>query len=86
VALAHLVARLRRGGFRLLDTQFMTEHLASLGAIEISRAEYRRRLSAATEPPAGDFWTWPKGMRVEGSVALAALRGENSGAQEARLA
>ena len=47
VALVHLVARLRLGGFRLLDTQFLTAHLASLGAVEIGRAEYRRRLAAA---------------------------------------
>jgi leucyl/phenylalanyl-tRNA--protein transferase len=47
VALVHLVARLKLGGFRLLDTQFLTDHLATLGAVEISRAEYRRRLAAA---------------------------------------
>jgi leucyl/phenylalanyl-tRNA--protein transferase len=52
VALVHLVARLRLGGFRLLDTQFVTEHLARFGAIEISRAEYRRRLVVALETPA----------------------------------
>ncbi len=40
VALAHLVARLRFGGFRLLDCQFQTDHLRSLGAIEIERADY----------------------------------------------
>jgi leucyl/phenylalanyl-tRNA--protein transferase len=47
VALVHLVARLRAGGFVLLDTQFVTEHLEQFGAIEIPRAEYRRRLAAA---------------------------------------
>jgi leucyl/phenylalanyl-tRNA--protein transferase len=47
VALVHLVARLISGGFRLLDTQFITEHLAQFGADEISRAEYRKRLGAA---------------------------------------
>jgi leucyl/phenylalanyl-tRNA--protein transferase len=47
VALVHLVARLRLGGFRLLDTQFVTEHLRRFGAIEIPRTEYRRRLAAA---------------------------------------
>lgn len=40
VALAHLVARLRVGGYRLLDCQFLTEHLASLGAIEVPRKVY----------------------------------------------
>lgn len=44
VALAYLVDRLRRGGFELFDTQFITEHLASLGAREISRSSYHRRL------------------------------------------
>lgn len=52
VALVHLVARLRLGGFRLLDTQFVTEHLARFGAVEIPRAEYRRRLLLALEVPA----------------------------------
>ena len=52
VALAWLVHRLNAGGFRLFDTQFLTPHLASLGAIEISRAEYQRRLQAALPLPA----------------------------------
>ena len=47
VALLHLVARLRLGGFALLDTQFVTRHLARFGAVEIPRHEYRRRLAAA---------------------------------------
>jgi leucyl/phenylalanyl-tRNA--protein transferase len=47
IALAWLVHRLRAGGFRLFDTQFLTPHLASLGAQEIPRAEYHRRLDAA---------------------------------------
>jgi leucyl/phenylalanyl-tRNA--protein transferase len=47
VALAWLVARLRVGGFSLLDCQFQTDHLASLGAIEISRAAYLGLLSGA---------------------------------------
>jgi leucyl/phenylalanyl-tRNA--protein transferase len=47
IALAWLVHRLRAGGFQLFDTQFLTPHLASLGATEISRAEYRRRLAQA---------------------------------------
>lgn len=44
VALAHLVARLIAGGWKLLDCQFLTPHLASLGAIEIRQAEYLARL------------------------------------------
>ena len=47
VALAWLVARLRVGGFTLLDCQFMTDHLASLGAVNLSRADYVALLSAA---------------------------------------
>lgn len=47
VALVHLVARLRAGGFVLLDTQFVTEHLSQFGAVEIPRREYRRRLAEA---------------------------------------
>ncbi len=47
VALVHLVTRLVRAGFTLLDTQFVTEHLSQFGALEIPRAEYRHRLTAA---------------------------------------
>lgn len=52
VALAHLVARLRLGGYTLLDTQFLTSHLASLGAIEVSRTAYHALLAQAMEVPA----------------------------------
>ena len=47
VALVHLVARLRLGGYRLLDTQFLTPHLAQFGGVEISRARYHRLLASA---------------------------------------
>ncbi len=47
VALAYLVDHLRRCGFTLFDTQFITPHLASLGAIEVPRDDYRKRLAAA---------------------------------------
>ena len=47
VALVHLAARLRLGGYRLLDTQFLTAHLAQFGGIEISRARYHRLLTDA---------------------------------------
>src|SRR5271166_119697 len=52
VALVHLVARLRLGGFRLLDTQFVTAHLSQFGALEIPRDTYRACLTAALEAPA----------------------------------
>ena len=65
VALAHLVARMRAGGYQLLDCQFMTDHLASLGATEISRADYVSLLggalagavgAGASPSAAGDFF------------------------------
>lgn len=49
VALVALVERMRARGFVLLDTQFLTPHLASLGATEVSREEYLKRLAAALE-------------------------------------
>ena len=52
VALAHLVARLRLGGFTLLDTQFVTAHLSQFGATEIPRDTYRALLDAAVHEPA----------------------------------
>jgi len=54
IALAYLVARLNAGGFTLFDVQFTTPHLIRLGAIEISRIDYRKRLDAALEKQA-DF-------------------------------
>ena len=47
IALVYLVARLKYGGFELLDTQFVTEHLARFGVIEVSRAEFQRKLGGA---------------------------------------
>jgi leucyl/phenylalanyl-tRNA--protein transferase len=52
VALVHLVARLRLSGFVLLDTQFITAHLAKFGAVEIPRGDYHVLLSQAVEVPA----------------------------------
>lgn len=72
VALTHLVARLRAGGFQLLDTQFMTSHLATLGAIEISREAYHRLLEEALVVHA-DFNVWPRDAAVSGREALEAL-------------
>ncbi len=54
VALANLVARLNHCGFSLLDTQFLTDHLRSLGGMEISKSEYHRLLKKAIAKPA-DF-------------------------------
>ncbi len=54
VALAYLVARLRHGGYKLLDMQWLTGHLAQFGGIEIEREDYRERLSGALGSE-GDF-------------------------------
>ncbi len=54
LALAHLARHLSGQGYLLFDTQFLTEHLATMGAVEISRADYHRRLAAAIATPA-DF-------------------------------
>lgn len=54
VALAHLVARLKAGGYRLLDCQFLTDHLASLGAIEVPRETYVGLLGEALAVGEGD--------------------------------
>ena len=69
VALIHLVARLRRGGFTLLDTQFVTTHLARFGAVEISRRVYRKRLDVALETEA----RFPREMDAEGLAILQTL-------------
>jgi leucyl/phenylalanyl-tRNA--protein transferase len=55
VALVHLIARLRAGGFTLLDTQFVTDHLKTFGAIEISKRQYHRLLETALIGE-GDFF------------------------------
>jgi leucyl/phenylalanyl-tRNA--protein transferase len=74
VALVHLFARLRTGGFRLLDTQFLNEHLASLGAVEISREAFRLRLADAMQREA-DFAAWPAAAPMSGAQALAVAQG-----------
>jgi leucyl/phenylalanyl-tRNA--protein transferase len=72
VALVHLVARLIAGGFTLLDTQYVTEHLRSLGAIEISRRRYRSQLDLALLHE-GDFAALPIDEPVSGADAMAIL-------------
>jgi len=49
MALVHLVARLKRGGYMLLDTQFITQHLTQFGAVEVARAAYRGLVARAVE-------------------------------------
>lgn len=67
VALVHLVARLRAGGYKLVDTQFVTEHLARFGTIEVPKRIYAQRLSAALSAH-GDFHAL--GPSVSGEDAL----------------
>lgn len=72
VALVHLVARLRVGGYRLLDTQFLTPHLAQFGAIEISRARYHRLLAEALRYRAVFPADLPPGLGADGAGGGAA--------------
>src|SRR5437868_7571502 len=72
VALVHLVARLKAGGFRLLDTQFVTDHLKTFGAIEVPRRQYHKLLEAALSGE-GDFAALDLRNPVSGAQALAQL-------------
>ena len=71
VALVHLVARLRAGGFRLLDAQFTTPHLETLGARTISRADYHALLERAIEDDA-EFFKFREDRDPEAVLKLAA--------------
>lgn len=62
IAMAHLVERLKAGGYELLDTQFVTPHLASLGGVEIPREIYEVRLSHALQQD-GDYYAWDRQQR-----------------------
>ena len=68
VALVHLIARLKAGGFQLLDTQFVTEHLKIFGAIEIAQPHYQRLLERALVGEA-DFAALPM-TPIAGATAL----------------
>ncbi|MEQ1931485.1 MAG: leucyl/phenylalanyl-tRNA--protein transferase, partial [Parvularculaceae bacterium] len=57
-ALVHLIARLKHGGFRVLDTQFHTDHLAQFGVAEMTDADYQKLLEAHVRKPA-DFLKSP---------------------------
>jgi leucyl/phenylalanyl-tRNA---protein transferase len=69
IALVHLVGRLRAGGFKLLDTQFVTDHLKSFGAVEVSRRQYHKLLTAAVESDA-DFAALPLDRPMRGAEIL----------------
>lgn len=70
VALVHLVARLKIGGFQLLDAQFVNEHLRQFGAIEVSRGEYQILLDAALQQEA-DFRRFDRDDDADDVLAIA---------------
>ena len=76
VALVHLVARLNAGGFCLLDTQFLTPHLATLGAIEIDRLEYKSLLANALSVTA-EFPLRSERAPISGEVVLKQINPQN---------
>jgi len=69
-ALAYLVAVLRKGGYTLLDTQFVTDHLAQFGTVEIPRKEYLRLLAKALETPA----SFQGGLGLDELLALLSVQ------------
>jgi leucyl/phenylalanyl-tRNA---protein transferase len=69
VALVHLVARLRAGGFKLLDTQFVTDHLKTFGAIEVPARQYHKLLAKAL-PGRADFAALPVDRPLAGARAI----------------
>lgn len=70
VALVHLVARLKAGGFILLDTQFGTEHLAQFGVIEEPREAYHKRLNDALGITDADFYRLPAELSGKATLQL----------------
>ena len=77
VALVHLIARIKAGGFKLLDTQFVTDHLKTFGAIEVPRRQYHKLLEAALVGE-GDFAALGTRRPVTGAQALAQLGTDRS--------
>jgi leucyl/phenylalanyl-tRNA--protein transferase len=77
VALVHLVARLIAGGFELLDTQYVTEHLRSFGAVEIPRRRYRTLLDRAVAGEPADFLRFPPALPITGERALEIVAKKN---------
>src|SRR5471030_785724 len=73
IALVHLVARLRAGGYQLLDTQYVTDHLKTFGAVEVPKRRYHRMLEDAIIGEA-DFGALPLGRPLSGAQALARLQ------------
>lgn len=73
IALVHLVARLRAGGYRLLDTQYVTDHLKTFGAVEVGKRRYHKMLEEAIVGD-GDFAALALDRPLSGDEALARLR------------
>ena len=73
IALVHLVARLKAGGYALLDCQFQTDHLRQFGVVEIPRDDYRRKLAAAIDLKC-DFYELPG--HTSGTMALDVIGGK----------
>jgi leucyl/phenylalanyl-tRNA--protein transferase len=73
IALVHLIARLIAGGYRLLDTQFVTDHLKSFGAVEVPKQRYHALLEQALIGEA-DFAALPLDSPVSGAQALETIR------------
>ena len=73
IALVHLIARLNAGGYRLLDTQFVTDHLKSFGAVEVPKQRYHALLEQAVAGEA-DFAALSTSRPVSGLEALAIIR------------
>ena len=69
VALVHLVARLKESGFTLLDTQFVTSHLTTFGAIEVPQQRYHKLLEASLVGEA-DFTAFSRGPALTGAQAV----------------
>ena len=86
LALAWLVHRLRAGGYALFDVQFLTPHLASLGAVEIPRAAYRRALEAALtlaarfDPPG--YAPYPSSVAAGSALSSGASGAASGGASD----
>jgi leucyl/phenylalanyl-tRNA--protein transferase len=82
VALVHLVARLLAGGYGLLDTQYVTDHLRSFGAVEVPRDRYRILLDAALDDVA-DFEALP--ATIAGADALEIIGGRDAATPSPRV-
>jgi leucyl/phenylalanyl-tRNA--protein transferase len=72
IALVHLIARLKAGGFTLCDTQYVTEHLRTFGAVEVPKKRYHKLLEDALIGTA-DFAALPTDRPVSGAEAMAIL-------------